>query len=194
MSDNVTPEITDAEIEEFIDHGGEAPDGPSFHTILEVWREVLKPAAGQATEPVTPAWANRIIASYQGVTYADMVRYQESYFGKIGELVQLLLDEIASDEECLNHLSPEEDAEHNAHHYKNLLLQWQLAITQWELDWDTLSPDAAIEVAAISEVHKMFFGQTGLTQFLDNIQLEFTEADQAQLAEALQALRDGRGE
>lgn len=166
-------------------------EAPSYHTILEVWREVLKPAAQEATKNVTAGWANRILSAYHGLEFKNMVLFRDRYFAKLEQLFQLVLDEIATDADCLSYGTPEEDREENAQHYKNLLRSWQLAILQWELDWDCTAPDAAIEVAAISEVHKMFFGQQGITAFLDNIQLEFTEEDQQELADALEELREG---
>lgn len=158
---------------------------PQFHTVLEVWREVLKPAKDEATYPPTPAWSNRIISAYHGIEFKDMIAFRDSYFAKVDELFNILLLEISYDNDCLSWPTPEEDAENNAVHYKNLLLQWQMAVQQWELDWECTSPTAAVELAAISEVHKMFFGQTGLTAFLDNIKFEFTEDDQTEMAEAL---------
>lgn len=176
-------EISDEEIQEFI---GEPP---AFHPVLEVWREVLKPAALEAQKKVTPQWASRMVASYSCLTFADMNQMRDRYFGKIAQLAAIVDLEIATDSDCLSYDKPEDDAAENAAHYKNILLQWQLQFLQWELEWDTVDPHAAVELAAISEVHKMFFGQTGLTAFLDNIKFEYTEADQADLADALYELR-----
>ena len=181
--------FTDDEIRDFMERG---PEAPSFHPVLEVWREVLRPAATEATTKVTPQWASRIIQSYPQIQFADMNAVRDSYFGKILQLAKVLDLEIEEDDECLGYTTPEEDVEHNAHHYKNLLLNWQLAFLQWELDWDCTDDHAAVELAAISEVHKMFFGQNGITAFLDNIKFEFTESDSAYLAEALQELKDGQ--
>ena len=80
--------------------------------------------------------------------------------------------------------------EHNSHHYLNVLLNWQKAILTWELDWDCTSPDAAVDLAALVEVHKMFFDGTGISSLLDQIKFEFTEEHQALLAEELAALKD----
>ena len=49
---------------------------------------------------------------------------------------------------------------------------------------------AAVAGAVTSELHDMFFGATGLTQYLDNIKFEFTEADQRALADSLIEARD----
>jgi hypothetical protein len=164
---------------------------PQFHTVLEVWREVLKPAEAERTKRVTPQWANRIVGAYQGITFADMEGFRDLYFGRLGELNQILLDEIASDEDCLTYATAEEDLENNHGHYKALLFNWQLHFMGWELAWECTSATAEIELAVISEIHKMFFGDTGITPFLESIRFEFTDADQHELTAALEALRDG---
>lgn len=191
MSENheyVEGEVTDEAIEGFIDGGSP----PSYHSILFVWRELLKPAADQKGEKITAGFANRIVSMYREIDFKDMEGYRDRYFDKILELAALLDEEIATDEECLNATTPEEDVAENSHHYKDLLRKWQLAIVQWEEDWTCTAPDAAIELAAISEVHKMFFGEVGITGYLDNIKLEITDADQAEMTAAINALREAQ--
>lgn len=171
------------------------PDGvepPQFHTVLEVWREVLKPIESERQANITPQWATRIVQSFADLHYNDMPEFQRRYFDKLTQFQDILLQEIAGDDECLNYDEPAEDVEHNAHHYKNVMMLWQMALLQWELDWDTSDPAAALELAAISEVHKMFFGQTGMTAYLDNIGLQFNDDDQAELLGALEGMRGDR--
>lgn len=163
----------------------------AYHPILQVWREILKPAATEALKKPTPQYASRLVASYNHLTYADVAVVHERYYAKILELAAMVDDVIAHDPDCLTYGSPEEDVVENGRHYKDLLRDWQVRFMEWELAWDTTQPDAVIELAAISEVHKAFFGQTGITQFLDNIKLEYTEADQAELAELLESMKEG---
>lgn len=184
---NENIEITDEAIAEFVDGGL-----PSFHPILFVWREVLKNAPAEKEGKVTAAFAHRITSAYREVDYADMLEYSDRYFDKIIELNELLLAEIATDDQCLTYTSAEEDVEHNGHHYKQLLLDWQKLVVVWENNWDCTASDAGIELAAISEVHKMFFGQTGIVGYLQNIQFEFTEADQAEMEAELNAVKEGK--
>jgi hypothetical protein len=167
------------------------PEAPKFHTVLEVWREVLRPARKEAKNRVTAGWAAKVINSYGKIDFADMNDFRDLYYAKIDELLTILEAEIDSDPDCLSYDSPEDDALENRLHYKNLLRDWQKAILGWELAWDCADPFAAIELGAISEVHKMFFGQTGLTQFLDNIRFEYTPDDQQELADELEAMRSG---
>jgi hypothetical protein len=175
---------------------GLEPDGqePTFHPILQIWQAVLQPSADVLTQKVTPQWANRIITAYVGLDFYDMELFRNKYFTKMADLAAILDLEVASDDECLTYTDPADDARHNSHHYKNLLLQWQQQILQWEMDWTCTDDDAATELAAISEVHKFFFGQTGLTAFLDNIGFEFTEDDTATLRVALEEFKEGAGE
>lgn len=187
-------EADQADIEKLFGEPDGGPDIPSpeFHTILEVWREVLKPANDEAKKKVTPQWANRMITSYAKLDFADLDILRDMYFEKIAELAQIVDAEIATDSDALTWATPEEDGDENSEHYKNVLTEWQLRFLGWELDWTCTDEWASVELASISEVHKMFFGDNGLTQFLDNIRFEFTEADQAELAGALKALRDAK--
>jgi hypothetical protein len=172
---------------------GHSPaDAPNYHPILQIWRDVLKPAAKEKHAPITPTWANRITGSYRELNFADMPQFQERYFDLLLELAGIVEAEIATDDECLSYSTPEEDVEHNSTHYKNVLRDWQLTILRRELEWKPQDADAAVELAVISEIHKFYFGSPGqeaLTAFLENIRFEFTEADQAELAEALNELR-----
>ena len=54
--------------------------------------------------------------------------------------------------------------------------------------------DAAVELASIGEVHKLFLGQQGIIAFLDNIQFQFFEMDQSMLMEALAEMKEEAGE
>ena len=167
----------------------------AYHTILEVWREVLKPAAAEARKRITPQWATRVIASYSGLTYADMPAFRDLYFGSILTLAEILDEEIAGDDECLKHTSAEEDLEHNNHHYLSVLVNWQLQFMRWEIEWEATAPDAAVKVAALGEVHKMFFDPQGLTALLDQIDFQFTDDDRDLLSGALRELiEEGGGE
>lgn len=185
-------EVKDEELKSFIE-GGPAP---SFHPVLQVWQRVLEPAAGEAaTESVTPQYATRIIQSYPGLSYADMNDVRDLYYSKILLLAGILDEVIAKMDHPFEYYdSPEVDAEENAGLYKEVLTEWQKQFLTWELAWDCTAPDAAAEVAAISEVHKMFFSQTGIVAYLDNIKLEYTEEDQMALAAALEELKAGSRE
>lgn len=182
-------EITDESIQDFIDRGGEAP---TFHPVLRVWREVLSNAEAERTAKVTPQWANRIISTYRGLDFSDMEDFRDLLFGRILDMLAALDEEIATDDECLTYTTPEEDVEHNSGHYKAMISIWQKIYLGWELDWETTSPTAALEIAALGELHRMFFASDGITAYLDNIRFQYTEADQAELLAELEAMKEGR--
>lgn len=167
---------------------------PSFHPILEVWKKVLEPLDTERHEKVTPQFASRITASYRGIEFGDMNEYRDRYFDKLAELRDVLHAELETDEDYDKPESPEEDLEHNSRHYRQLLLDWQKVILRWELEWECTAPDAAIELAAISEAHKMFFGQTGITDFLQHINFQFTDAEQAEIHAELEGMKGGTSE
>lgn len=167
------------------------PDGgdPSYHALLEIWRAILTPAEEEQHKKVSPSWAVRIIGKYPHITYADMEVVSNRYFMLILELKRILEQAIDEDPECLNVESPEEDVEKNSLRYLGLIVDWQKAILQRELDWRCEAPWAASEIAAIQEVHKMFFGDEGLASLLDVINFQYTDADRDMLAEALEDMR-----
>jgi hypothetical protein len=187
MTETTMPEFDTVE-----DLVADAAQNVAYHTILEVWREVLKPARVERTKKITPQWANRIVTTYQGLGFADMEDFRDLYFDKIGELEDILAGEIESDDECLNVTTPEEDVEHNGAHYFNVLINWQKTFLTWELEWHPADDLAGVELAAISEVHRMFFDSNGLTALLDQIKFEFTDDDRDLLAAELNALREAQ--
>ena len=159
-----------------------------YHTILELWRELLKASEQTRKEKVSPQWAVKVTTQYNEMTYADMDDFTDEYYDRVDDLRRILDAEIDTDDECLNFVSAEEDREGNGYHYINVLTDWQKQFLMWELDWNCGSPSAAIEVAVLSELHKMFFGELGITNLLDQINFEFTDSDRDALATALREL------
>jgi hypothetical protein len=170
----------------------EAPDvpEPEYHTLLEVWRAVLKPASmGMANEPITPQWATRIVQTYPQVTFRDTPAVNTMFFMVVNELAQILEEVIASDDQCLKWTAAEDDVAHNSEHYKTVLTDWQVHMLRRELEWSPTEPDAAVMLAALSEAHNMFFGEKGLIAHLESIKFQFTEADQEELSNTLNGAR-----
>lgn len=184
---------SEAPVEEFI-------EAPSFeeeveqlveeesvhHTILQVWREILGNAPADALKKPTPSWCSRISQTH-GLKVQEMRQFNELFYATIADLREILEFEIESDPDCLSRLDIELDRDENAVHYKNIIRDWQLQVLQWELDFECTDEDAHIQIAAVSEVHRMFFGDKGLFGFLDNIGLEFTSDDQEELQAVLEA-------
>ena len=169
------------------------PEEPGpYRTLLEIWRAVLEPAvAGEMrTDPISPQWATKMVTTYPGVSFADVEGIHHGVFDMAADLAQLLEDEIKSDDECLKKATAEEDAEENARHYKDMLAKWQVQLVQEELAWRPSDPDAAVQLAVLSEVQQMFLGEMGLVAHLDSIGFQFTEDDKAELQEHLTATRN----
>lgn len=179
--------MADQAVEELV----EAAESASYHTILEIWQGVLAPAREELVSRITPQWANRIVTTYTEVRFADMLQFRVRYFTKVLELADILDREISSEPESLNAASSEEDLEVNTFHYLNILVDWQKQFLLWELAWDPNSKFAAVEIAAMSEVHKMFFGDTGILGLLDQIKFEFTEEHKQMLMDTLNTVREG---
>ncbi len=162
----------------------------AYRPILELWREILKPAATERDEKITPQWAHKIISKYPHINYDDMPDYRDLFYTRLQVFNDIVLAEIETDDECLRHTSAEEDVEHNSHHYLNILVNWQKALLSWELEWDCTHEDAAIDVAATTEIARMFFDSTGIAALLDQINFQFTEESQAYLTAELEELKN----
>ena len=161
-----------------------------FNPILRVWQEIIQGSQAVRKERINPQWARRTVTAHPHVYFQDMPDYAEVYYAKIDQLAQALQAEIESDDECLNTTSAQEDVEQNTVHYTNVIFTWQKIILSWELDWDCSSALAAVELAAIIEVHKMFFGDVGMVSLLDQINFEFSDVVQEQLFLEMEELKE----
>lgn len=160
-----------------------------YHTILEIWTELLRPAESERSKPIAPQWASKMLGLHAGLTFQDMGDLRDRYFDKIIDLRDLLAAVVSEDDEAFNRISAEEDATLNRHHYLTVLFGWQQRILLWELEWDWAAPSAATELAAISEVHKMFFADQGITALLDQIGFQFDDEDRSALVAMLEDTR-----
>lgn len=174
--------------------GGGGEEETPYIPLLLTWQAVLEPAHDQRGERITPQWANRIIGAYHGIGFADMELFRDIYYDRVAVLYKILLDQIETDPEAIKVDSAAEDRARNALHYVSIIADWQAVFLRWELSWNTLSTSAAVDIASLAEIHRMFFDQTGLIGLLDNIQFEFTEDHQKAVQETLQAVIEEYGE
>lgn len=181
---------SDEEIEEFTK--GLPIEEPEYHTLLEIWREILRSSRNVGKEKLAPAWATTIVTQYAEVRFKDVGEFRDQYFAAMDVMCKIVEAEVEIDDDALSYDNAADDAEHNAVHYKNLLLLWQMHLQQLELDWNYKSSLAGVQIAVLSELHKFFFGDKGLVQHLEQIQFQFDEDDQKMLAEALDEQRRGQ--
>lgn len=187
--------MTEAVVPDTIEELLETAKDSRYHTVLEMWQKVIEAAATGDNRRITPQWATRILGSYFEIGYRDLPAFRDKFFEKVAALLATLVEEAADDEEALKAATPEEDLERNSIHYVNLLVTWQQQILVWELEWRPEALDAAIELAAIGETMKLFFGDNGITGLLDVIGFQFTEDHREMLADILtQTQKDLIGE
>ena len=161
-----------------------------YNPVLRIWKEILSPENIAHGSRVSIPWSNAILSKYHGMTFALMPAFVDRYHQIMSDMADALRVEIASDPDCLNWFSLEEDVEENRHHYIQMLHHWQKNLLVWETIWDATHPDAAAHVAALGEAGLFFFGETGLAAHLSQIGLEFDEADQQDLADELRAYEE----
>lgn len=191
MTDKPTLEVVESiEVDDQQPEQPEVPQ-PSYHTLLEVWRAVLEPArdGSMDDETISPQWATKIVSTYQGLTYQDTPAVHRGVFTMADEMGTILDEIIDSDPNCLKRTEPDLDATENAQHYLDLITKWQVYMLLQELAWDPSAPDAAVQIAIMSEVHQMFLGPNGLVNHLDQIKFQFTEENQQQVADELIAAK-----
>lgn len=185
-------------------HGEEPIEipAPSFHPILQVWKEVLSNSEAERVLRIEADWAVRVCGTYAEMTFAKIERFRTLYFDLIDEMRAVLHYEIESDEDCMKPATPAEDLEHNIHHYKNVLRDWQLTLLQHQLDWRPTHDDAAEILAAIGEAQRMFFGAGGEGGLMSHLQFigfgeVWSETDHEDLQQAILEFRqtyDGEGD
>ncbi len=157
---------------------GEVP--AMTNTLLKIWQEILSNIETSREERITPIIANRVVGTWTKLEYSDVPAYWELYYDLMTDLRGILLDEIASDPECLNNI--EDDAIDNRERYLNILFGWSDRIAEWEEQWECTSPRAHIELAAIADVARFFVGPEGLTEGLSQPQLGFSFDDDDRIA------------
>jgi hypothetical protein len=182
-------ELSDQDKQDLESMWGEQ-DKAVYHSILQVWREVMSPENIESNKGYTMQWAVQICGKYPQMTYGLMPAFHDFYFALLEDLAQQVRDKIEENEDCLKVSNAEEDVAENHQAYKDLLFSWQLRIQEFELKWDPTSETAAAQVAAIAEVQNFFFSDRGLTAHLEVIKLEFTDQDQTELRETLDAQRE----
>lgn len=185
--DTIEGELT---VDDIIAEAEGASEGKPYNPLIKIWDAVLQPAVAGRGESPTPQWCNKMITQYPGLEYKDMRRFRDDFFDKIEAMHRIVREVVDEDPEALNVIDMEEDRTLNHTHYKRVLTDWQRTVLLWELEWDCEDPKAAIQIGTISEIHRMFIAEQGLVTMLDQISFEFTEADQAELAEDLESLKE----
>lgn len=172
-------------LESMLSDQGEAPDneGPSKHTLLEVWTAVLANIEKSMESKVTMQEAMKVINEWPKISVQEVPAYHWAYHSNLLMFRRILEEEISSDSKCFKHI--EDDAVRNKHHYLNLLLAWQIQSMEWEVNWDAKTNDAHIWLAAHVDSVNMILGQKGLIGHLDQIDFELSDDDQEKLTEAL---------
>lgn len=184
-----TIESPEAEVVSITD----APEA-SYNSMLKVFEAIFNGIDTERDERITPVWANRMISLYPQMTFKDLPAFHERYFNKLEELRNILRMEIEAAGDDIEVDSSEEDIENNSARFLNLLLQWQVTLQQWDLDWRVDSEDAVVEMAAASECFKFLFGQTGITQFFSDIEFTLSDEDQKMIGDAILEAREETGE
>ena len=187
-----TEELTEEDIEAIAASFAEGNPPALTHTLLEIWRNILSNIESAREERIPPVIANRVVTAYPKIEYHMVPQYWDTYYDLLTEMRDILDDVIASDNEAFDRV--EDDAILNRDLYVEVLFGWSDKINQWEEEWDTMSPNAAVELAAIADVSSVIVGETGLTENLSQLQIGFSfdDSDRIALQERLAEAAAGR--
>lgn len=153
------------------------PPKPSDHTVLEIWSTVLQNIEGGEDERVTTNNAFRLLMTYPFLVPGDLPFYYRIFYATLKQYRDLLDYEIVGDENCFNWTLPPDDASHNEHHYRNLLVNWQRLALQMRMDWDCEGPFPGAALAALSDAQSFMLGEKGIVNLLGQIPLGFDQGD-----------------
>lgn len=169
----------------YADLKGESQEPPHV-VLLKVWLTLLLDGLKTRFEKPTLRWANRIVASHPGMTFASVLHFRDRYFDRLEEAAKILQAVIDRDPGCTDAtLSREDDRKRNAAAYLEVLQLWNLSQLAQDFEWDPADPHAAASAAAASEAQRLLLSENGLLGHLESIGVEFTEADQTSLGEAM---------
>ena len=156
------------------------------HTVLEMWQDVLQHIEMHDEEHITPDFAARVVARYShlGLRIQDVRQYYTYHNQFLKTFRKIVLDEIATDAACLEHV--EDDGEWNSDHYLNILLQWQLQVRQFEDEWDSTAKVAHLKLAALNDALAFVLGNDGIAALLDHNGFQMTDDDREFVGAALE--------
>ena len=175
------------EVRDIVDGEPSVPE-PTKRTLLEVWQHIFSNIEGSEKRAMNMQSSAQLISKYPFLEFKDVEPYLYEFNSRLIEMREVLEAEIALDPEAFKHV--EDDAEHNHHHYLNLLTQWQVLLEEWEKEWHPSDGSAEIEFAAIMECHAFVLGQNGLLPHLDQIGFDLTEDENEAVIDAVMDARE----
>lgn len=163
----------------------------TYRPVLALWSGILSEVDNPKFNKIDIGWAHRMVERHSQIKFSDLPELNSNFRSKLVVLRDALEEVIKENPDHLTVENQQEDAEKNTALYFDLLKKWQIQLLNWELAWDPMDPNAAIEIAAISDTHTMIFGHTGITSLLDAIGYITTDAQQQELVDALGDVMNG---
>lgn len=194
--DNVTPlfsEIPDT-IEELTSPQLVDPDAPEtpvvYNAILKVWRTMLMPENQRRERPPTPDWCAIIIARWPFLRFSDCGVVQREYFAVL-DVAREILEQVYLDfPEAFDDVDSRDKDVENKELYVFVLKEWQRALLVIQDEWSYDDPEAGPKMAALGEAQQQLLGDKSMASYLAYIDLPFTNEEQKDMTDEMQAFRD----
>lgn len=169
-TDTIEPDVIEGQVIEL-----PSVEGRDYIPLFVTYEKLLESVHSPSANRVSPQLATRIAGQYR-LDYKDLDDYLQLFNSYIIQAIHRLQEVFEGVNDKLI-TSAEEDVAELGDRYTKLISVWQTDAYQRELDWDTLSKNAGIQIAAMSEFHNMFFSDTGALAMLDQIGYELSEDD-----------------
>lgn len=162
--DNAAPELTQEE-------------QPTERCLLTIWSSVLgEPVDAELEAGITIGVAAKVVASWPFLSFADTEQYHKVYHSIIQDLATVVDLAIIGNPDATVWVG-EDDGRENHDIYKNILVEWYLALDAREKEWKPTDENAGVLVAAIADARAYFFSSMGLAGHLDVIGFKMTNEE-----------------
>lgn len=195
MSENVTESTSDStwEVPDTVTDLTEGPwseDAPQEegHSLLRIWSEVLSNVERARDEGVNMSVAGRIVSSWPQISFQETAIYHNMYHEILLELRELLIKTIRDNPGAIDHME-KADMELNHKLYEQLVIDWNILLDEYELEWNAQDEDSHIWYAAIVDARVFLFNREGFAGHLES--RGFT-LDSDEIFEAIRAAREER--
>lgn len=153
----------------------EALEEPTQRTVLLLWGSIFgEGLAAAAAHPIDIHVASKVVASWPFLTFKDVSNYHRIYHELLADFGRRVHEAIQANPDAIGWVG-EEDGEHNHEIYKQLLVDWFVALGELEENWDSDGPYAAVLVAVIADVRAFLFSNMGLAGHLDEIKFKLSD-------------------
>lgn len=135
-------------------------------SLLRVWKEILSNIEQSAEERIDLGLAGRLVRNWPQLSFQDIPTYHRLYHELLQECRGPLIEALDTYPDAID-IPVEEDLSENEHIYRDLLVSWNLIISDKAEKWDVTDPESHIQFAVIFDVQAFLLDSRGLVGHLE---------------------------